>query len=163
VARRAAALGCRVVAYDPAVAAEQARRLEADLAEREEVVAQADFLSLHVPLSDATRDMVDAAFLGRMKPGAFLINTARGELVVEKDLVGALESGRLAGATLDATREEPPAPDNPLLARDDVILTPHTGAATEEAGAAMGRAALDDLLAVLDGGTPRNPVEAAHG
>ena len=163
VARRAAALGCRVVAYDPAVAAEQARRLEADLAEREEVVAQADFLSLHVPLSDATRDMVDAAFLGRMKPGAFLINTARGELVVEKDLVGALESGRLAGAALDATREEPPAPDNPLLARDDVILTPHTGAATEEAGAAMGRAALDDLLAVLDGGTPRNPVEAAHG
>jgi phosphoglycerate dehydrogenase-like enzyme len=163
VAPRAAALGCRVVACDPAVSAEQARRLEADLVEREEVVAQADFLSLHAPLSDPTRGMVDAAFLARVKPGAFLINTARGELVVEEDLVAALESGRLAGAALDATREEPPGPDNPLLARDDVILTPHAGAATEEARAAMGRAALDDLLAVLDGGTPRNPVEAADG
>ena len=81
------------------------------------------------------------------------------ELVVESDLVRALEEGPLAGAGLDATREEPPAPGNPLLERDDVILTPHSGADTEEARAAMGRGALDNLLAVLDGRAPLHPVE----
>ena len=158
VARRAAALGCRVLAFDPAVSEEQADAVGATLAEQEHVVAEADFLSLHVPATDATRDLVDAGFLGRMKHGSYLVNTARGELVVEQDLVNALEAGRLAGAALDTTREEPPRPDNPLLDRDDVILTPHTGADTDEARAAMGRAALDDLLAVLDGRAPLHPV-----
>jgi phosphoglycerate dehydrogenase-like enzyme len=106
---------------------------------------------------------VDAGFLGRMKRGAFLVNTARGELVVEKDLADALEAGRLDGAALDTTREEPPRPGNPLLERDDVILTPHSGANTDEARAAMGRAALDDLLAVLDGRAPRHPVVKPDG
>jgi phosphoglycerate dehydrogenase-like enzyme len=163
VARRAEALGCRVVAFDPAVAAEEARTLGATLAEQEQVVAEADFLSLHVPVTDATRDLVDAGFLGRMKRGAFLVNTARGELVVDKDLADALEAGRLDGAALDTTREEPPRPGNPLLGRDDVILTPHSGADTDEARAAMGRAALDDLLAVLDGRAPRHPVVLPDG
>jgi D-3-phosphoglycerate dehydrogenase len=158
VARRAAALGCRVLAFDPAVSGEQAGAVGATLAEQEHVVAEADFLSLHVPATDATRDLVDAGFLGRMKHGSFLVNTARGELVVEEDLVDALEAGRLAGAALDTTRDEPPRPDSPLLDRDDVVLTPHTGADTDEARAAMGRAALDDLLAVLDGRAPLHPV-----
>jgi D-3-phosphoglycerate dehydrogenase / 2-oxoglutarate reductase len=163
VARRAAALGCTVLAYDPAVSAEQARRVEATLVERDQVVAQADFLSLHVPVTDATRDLVDARFLSRMKRGAFLVNTARGELVVEEDLDEALEAGKLAGAGLDTTRDEPPRPGNPLLARDEVILTPHSGADTDEARAAMGRAALDDLLAVLDGRAPRHSVVTPNG
>jgi D-3-phosphoglycerate dehydrogenase / 2-oxoglutarate reductase len=163
VARRAAALGCTVLAYDPAVSAEQARRVEARLAERDAVVAEADFLSLHVPVTDATRDLVDAGFLSRMKRGAFLVNTARGELVVEEDLDEALEAGKLAGAGLDTTRDEPPRPGNPLLARDEVILTPHSGADTDEARAAMGRAALDDLLAVLDGRAPRHRVVTPNG
>jgi phosphoglycerate dehydrogenase-like enzyme len=107
--------------------------------------------------------MVDAELLGRMKPGARLVNTARGELVVEEDLVAALESGQLAGAALDALRDEPPPPDHPLLARDDVVITPHEGADTEEARAAMGRLALDDLIAVLDGRPPRHPVEERAG
>jgi phosphoglycerate dehydrogenase-like enzyme len=157
VAARAAALGCRVIAHDPAFSA----AADAQLLELDEVVAEADFLSLHAPVTASTRDLVDADFLGRMKPGAFLVNTARGELVVEADLAAALEAGRLAGAALDATREEPPQPDNPLLERDDVILTPHTGSDTEEARAAMGRAALDDLLAVLDGRAPKHPVTDA--
>jgi phosphoglycerate dehydrogenase-like enzyme len=163
VARRAAALGCRVLAFDPAVSGEQAGAVGATLAEQEHVVAEADFLSLHVPATDATRDLVDAGFLGRMKHGSFLVNTARGELVVEEDLVDALEAGRLAGAALDTTRDEPPRPDSPLLDRDDVILTPHTGADTDEARAAMGRAALDDLLAVLDGRAPLHPVVTPSG
>lgn len=163
VARRAAALGCTVLAHDPAVSAEQARRVGATLAGRDEVVTEADFLSLHVPVTDATRDLVDAGFLSRMKRGAFLVNTARGELVVEEDLDEALEAGKLAGAALDTTRDEPPRAGNPLLARDDVILTPHSGADTDEARAAMGRAALDDLLAVLDGRAPRHPVVTPNG
>jgi D-3-phosphoglycerate dehydrogenase / 2-oxoglutarate reductase len=163
VARRAAALGCTVLGHDPGVSAEQARRVGATLVERDEVVAEADFLSLHVPVTQATRDLVDAGFLSRMKRGAFLVNTARGELVVEEDLNAALKGGVLAGAGLDTTRDEPPRPDNPLLRRDDVILTPHSGADTDEARAAMGRAALDDLLAVLDGRPPRQPVVTPDG
>jgi D-3-phosphoglycerate dehydrogenase / 2-oxoglutarate reductase len=163
VARRAAALGCNVLAHDPAVSAEQARQVGAALVGRDEVVTEADFLSLHVPLTDATRDLVDAGFLSRMKRGAFLVNTARGELVVEEDLDKALEAGKLAGAGLDTTRDEPPRPGNPLLWRDDVILTPHSGADTDEARAAMGRATLDDLLAVLDGRAPRHPVVTPDG
>lgn len=157
VAARAAGLGCRVIAHDPAVAAAD----DAQLLELDDVVAEADFLSLHAPVTESTRDLVDADLLGQMKPGSFLVNTARGELVVEEDLAEALEAGRLAGAALDATREEPPQPDNPLLDRDDVILTPHTGSDTEEARAAMGRAALDDLLAVLEGRAPKHPVTDA--
>ena len=163
VARRTAALGCRVLAFDPAVSAEQAGAVGATLADQERVVAEADFLSLHVPVTEATRDLVDAGFLRRMKGGAFLVNTARGELVVEDDLAEALQAGRPAGAALDTTREEPPRPGNPLLERDDVILTPHSGAQTDEARAAMGRAALDDLLAVLDGRVPRHPVVTPDG
>ena len=161
VAHRAAALGCEVLAHDPAVSPDEAERAGAVFASEEEVVARSDFLSLHVPVTDATRDLVDAAFVERMKPGAFLVNTARGELIVEADLARALEDGRLGGAALDATRDEPPKPDSPLLGRPEVILTPHCGASTEEARAAMGRSALDDLLAVLDGRAPRHPVEVA--
>jgi D-3-phosphoglycerate dehydrogenase / 2-oxoglutarate reductase len=160
VARRATALGCRVVGFDPAVEADQVGATAASL---ESVVAQADFLTLHVPVTAGTRDMVDAELLGRMKPGSHLVNTARGELIVEADLLAALEAGRLGGAALDALRDEPPDPGHPLLAREDVIVTPHMGADTEEARAAMGRMALDDLLAVLDGRRPKHPVEEGSG
>jgi phosphoglycerate dehydrogenase-like enzyme len=163
VASRAAALGSRVLGFDPAVGDDEARSCGATPAAFERVVAEADFLSLHVPVTVATRDMVDAALLARMKTGAFLVNTARGELVVEADLVDALERGRLAGAALDALREEPPPAGHPLLAREDVILTPHAGADTAEARMAMARLALDDLVAVLDGRPPRHPVAEASG
>jgi D-3-phosphoglycerate dehydrogenase / 2-oxoglutarate reductase len=163
VARRAAALGCRVLGFDPAVGDDAARGYGATPAPFERVVAEADFLSLHLPVTPATRNMVDRRLLARMKSGAFLVNTARGELVVEADLVEALERGRLAGAALDALREEPPPAGHPLLAREDVILTPHSGADTAEARAAMARLALDDLLAVLDGRPPRHPVGRSSG
>ena len=159
VARRAVALGCTVMGFDPALSDPELSRAGATPAGQDEVVAAADFLSLHLPVTAATRDMVDAGFLARMKPGAFLVNTARGDLVIEEDLVQALEDSRLAGAALDALREEPPRRGHPLVGRDDVILTPHSGADTEEARAAMGRLALDDLLAVLEGRPPENPVE----
>ncbi len=157
VGRRALALGCRVVAYDPYVL-DGSVEAGIELLALDDVLHQADFVSLHVPINPGTRQMVDSVFFARMRPGSFLINTARGELVVEDDLVEALTSGRLRGAALDTLAEEPPPSDNPLLARDDVILTPHIGAHTVEATAAMGRMAMEDCLAVLSGRPPRYPV-----
>jgi len=158
VARRARALGCDVVGHDPAVDAAGAEAIGVTLASMEEVAERADFLSLHLPLTPGTRDLIDSSLLGRMRAGSYLVNTARGELVVEEDLIAALDGGPLAGAALDTLRHEPPEPGHPLLARDDVIFTPHTGAHTIEATSAMGQAAVEDLLAVLDGRPPRHPV-----
>jgi D-3-phosphoglycerate dehydrogenase len=158
LAKRVAALGCRVLAHDPHLEEGEARRRGALIAPLTEVVASADFLSLHAPVTDRTRGMVDGSLLGSMKRGSFLINTARGELVVDAELARALDSGPLAGAALDTLVEEPPPPDHPLLGREDVILTPHIGAHTAEATAAVGRRALHDLLAVLAGRQPRHPV-----
>ena len=123
-----------------------------------ELLERADFLSLHLPALPATRGMVNAAFLAQMKPGAFLVNTARGELVVEADLLVALQSGRLRGAALDAFATEPSGADNPLFALPQVIATPHTGAHTDGAVRAMGWGALRDCLAVLRGEPPAHPV-----
>jgi D-3-phosphoglycerate dehydrogenase len=159
VARRACALGCAVIAYDPFVDAETAAGLTVRLVTLEECVASADFLSLHLPVTAETRDLIDHAVLRRMRPGSYLINSARGELIVEEDLLVALDGGAsVQGAALDTLRDEPPAPDHPLLRHDRVLVTPHIGAHTVEATAAMGRAALRDLLAVLSGRPPRYPV-----
>ena len=96
--------------------------------------------------------------LEKMKPGSALINTARGDLVNEADLVWALEQGPLRAAALDVLGQEPPGPGHPFLARDDVLVTPHMGPHTAEATSAMGERALDDLLAVLSGRAPRYPI-----
>ena len=158
VARRAGALGCRVIAHDPYPAEDVARSLGVELGSRDDVVGASDFLSLHLPLLPGTAGLVDAAFLARMKPGAYLINAARGELVQEPALLAALRSGRLAGAALDALAEQPPSSPIALAELDTVILTPHIGAATDRAMRAMGRRALENCLAVLRGEQPLDPV-----
>ncbi len=158
VALRMQGFDCRMLAYDPVVDAEVARALSVRLLPADDVVAQSDFLSLHVPVLPSTRGMVDAGFLSRMKPGAFLINTARGELLNEEALTAALTSGHLRGAALDAFSSEPPDAANALLALPNVIVTPHTGAHTDGATNAMGRGALNDCLAVLRGEAPTHPV-----
>ncbi|MDX6732734.1 MAG: hypothetical protein QOC54_2682 [Baekduia sp.] len=159
VARRVAAMGCTVVTHDPAPAAPAAAAdLGVRFAGRDEVIATSDFLSLHMPVLPDTRGSVDAAFLAAMKPGAFLVNAARGELVDEAALVEALGSGQLAGAALDALAEEPPPPGFALGALDNVILTPHVGAHTDHAVSSMGRAAMANCLAVLRGEPAPNPV-----
>lgn len=160
VATKASALGCRVIACDPLVDEADARAAGAELGPREHVVAMADVLSLHAPLTAETRDIVNRELLDSMKAGAALINTARGELVVEEDLLRALDEGRLRAAALDTLREEPPPPEHPLLRRDDVIVTPHIAGQTDEAIQEMARQAIDDLLSVLAGVPPRHPVEA---
>jgi D-3-phosphoglycerate dehydrogenase len=158
VARRLRGFGCTVLAHDPAVDEATARAAGADLRSEAEVVAGSDFLSLHVPLVAQSRGMVDACFLEQMKAGAFLINTARGELIDEEALLEALECGHLAGAAMDVLAKEPPGEDNPLLALPEVIATPHVGAHTDGAANAMGWAALHDCLAVLRGGEPKHRV-----
>lgn len=161
VARRAVGLGCTVLAHDPYVDAAAVAGLGVRLASQAEVVAQADFLSLHLPAMAESHGLVNRDFLARMRKGSYLVNTARGELVVEVDLLQALEAGHLQGAALDTLRQEPPDPNHPLLHRPDVIVTPHLGARTVEATAAMGRTAVRELLAVLSGETPRFAVSLA--
>ncbi len=154
VARRLQGFDCTVLAYDPAVDAAAAQEVGAVLCLQEEVVTRSDFLSLHVPVLPETRGMVDACFLAQMKPGAFLINTARGELIDEVALFEGLRSGHLRGAALDAFAQEPPSEDNPLFSLPQVIATPHMGAHTDGAANAMGWAALRDCVAVLRGEDP---------
>ncbi len=154
VARRLEGFECTVLAYDPAPDLDFAARHSVQIRPLDEVLACADCISLHLPATPQTRHLVDAGFLARMKPGSYLINTARGELVDEAALYAALASGRLRGAGLDAFAAEPPGADNPLLQLPQVIATPHTGAHTDDAVRAMGEGAVADCLAVLRGEEP---------
>jgi D-3-phosphoglycerate dehydrogenase / 2-oxoglutarate reductase len=156
VAHKAATLGMRVLAYDPYVPASDV----ATMVDITTLLAESDFVSLHVPLTPETRGMVDHNFLDGLKRGAALVNTARGGLVDEGALLKALDEGSLRAAALDVLAEEPPSPSDPLLHRDDVLVTPHMAPHTAEATAAMGRMAVDDVLAVLSGRRPRFAVVA---
>jgi len=127
-ALRARAFGMTVLAYDPVAPVTdfdtQHEILRVGL---DELLDKSDVVSLHLPLSDATRGMVDRDFLARMRPGSYLVNTARGGLVVEADLAAALDTQHIAGAGLDVLNHEPPEPGNPLLGRSNVVLCPHIG------------------------------------
>jgi len=158
VARRLVGFNCRILAYDPYPDREYAQTTAVELVSRDEVVGKSDFLSLHLPLSQETQDLVDVTFLKKMKPGAFLINTSRGELVDELALYAAIQSGHLSGVALDVFTQQPPDADNPLLALPQVIATPHMGAHTDGATNAMGWRALNDCLAVLRGEKPKHRV-----
>lgn len=158
VARRAAALGCTVLAYDPYAEPAVVSAAGARPVSLQQLLAESDFLSLHLPVTEDTRGMVDAAFLAQARPGVMLINTARGELIDEEDLLQALDSAQVSAAALDTLTHEPVPPDSPLLRHDRVLVTPHMGAHTREATNAMGRMATHDLIAVLSGRRPRFPV-----
>ncbi len=132
VADRAIGLKMRVVAYDPYLSPERAQDIGVDKVELDELFARADFISLHTPMTDSTRGIVGKDAFAKMKDGVRIINCARGGLVVEADLLDALESGKVAAAALDVFEEEP-ATNNPLFGREDVICTPHLGASTSEA------------------------------
>ncbi len=132
VADRALGLKMKVIAYDPFLSPERALELGVERVSLDELLARADFITLHTPLNDATRNLIDKAAIAKMKPGARLINCARGGLVVEADLAAALEAERIAGAAVDVFVDEP-ATHNPLFGRDTLVATPHLGAATSEA------------------------------
>lgn len=154
VARRLQGFDCMVIAYDPSYDSATGEDLGVQFRLSDEIIREADFLSLHIPLTSDTQGMVNTAFLRQMKPGAFLVNTSRGELIDEEGLLGALTSGQLRGAALDVFAQQPPGTDNPLLALPQVIATPHMGAHTDGATNAMGWAAMRDCLAVLRGDEP---------
>jgi D-3-phosphoglycerate dehydrogenase / 2-oxoglutarate reductase len=157
VARRAVGLGMDVVAHDPFVAKDRYRELGVTRAESaDDVLAAADFLTLHLPVSEDTRGCIDADALAKMRPGAHLINAARGELVDEDALLDALRSGHLAGAALDVFSAEPYS--GPLLELDSVVVTPHLAASTEEAQDRAGVIVAEQVAAALVGGLVANAV-----
>ncbi|MFC5386949.1 phosphoglycerate dehydrogenase [Aquamicrobium segne] len=132
VATRALGLKMHVVAFDPFLSESRAEELGVEKVELDELFARADFITLHTPLTDKTRNIINAGSLARMKDGVRIINCARGGLIVEADLIAALESGKVAGAGIDVFAAEP-ATDNPLFGMKNVVCTPHLGAATSEA------------------------------
>jgi D-3-phosphoglycerate dehydrogenase len=154
VARCLQGFNCTLIAYDPFPNTEAAQAVNTTFLPLPEVLHQADVVSLHLPVLPETRGMVNTEFLVQMKPGAVLINTARGEIVNEADLLAALQSGHLSAAGLDAFSSEPPGAENPLLKLPQVIATPHTGAHTDAAIRGMGWGALNNLLPALRGEQP---------
>ena len=157
VARRARGLAMRVVAYDPFVAPERIRELGAEHARSlEEVLAQADFLSLHATLSPETRGLIGRRELALARDGIRIVNVARGELIDEDALVDALRSGKVAGAAIDVFEQEPYS--GPLLGMDNVVVTPHLGASTREAQDRAGVIVAEQVAAALDGRVASNAV-----
>lgn len=156
LAQRAQALGYRVIAHDPAGPAPQAGSVH--MTDLRTVLQTADIVSLHIPLIDATRNLIDAVALSLMKQGSFLVNTSRGGLVDEIALVAALDRGHLAGAALDAFAEEPLPPTSPLNGRADLLLTPHIAFLSEESLVSLQEQAAGEVLRVLRGEAPKNPV-----
>lgn len=152
VARRALAFEMRVLVVDPYVPPERIRAAGCEpAASLRAALAEADIVTLHCPLGPATRGLLGAAELALLRPGALLVNTARGGLVDEPALVAALATGRLGGAALDVMEREPPAPDDPLLAAPRLLLSPHVAGVTAESAVRMAVEAADNVLAGLDG------------
>jgi phosphoglycerate dehydrogenase-like enzyme len=151
VAARLAGFRPRMLAHDPLLTPDEAARTGVLPATFEEVLSQSDVLSLHLPLAPATRNLVDATALGRMKTGAVLINAARGGLVDARALAAALDRGHLAGAAVDVFDHEPPPADHPLLGREDVLCTPHIAAYTADALGATSLIAARHVVDLLAG------------
>ncbi len=141
LARRALAFGMKVIAFDPVVKQHEC----AELVELETVFAQSDYISLHVPLIDSTRGIINAETIGQMKDGVVIINTARGGCIVEEDMVTALESGKVRAFANDVWTSDPPPDDCPLYGAPNVIMTPHLGASSKENMLRIGDVVIDIL------------------
>jgi D-3-phosphoglycerate dehydrogenase / 2-oxoglutarate reductase len=159
VAWRAQGLEMTVIAFDPAVAAERAEQFNVELVSLDDLFRRADFISIHAPLVEATRNLVDARVLGLAKPGARLVNAARGGIVDEAALYRALVDGPLAGAAADVFLKEPVG-ENPLLTLPNFVATPHIAASTVEAQVSVAFDVAEEVLAVLRGELPRHAVNA---
>ena len=157
MAPKAKAFGLRVVTYDPNVSGEVLARAGVERVDFDELLKISDYVSIHTPLLPATRHLFNAEAFGRMKPTAYLINTARGPIVDEVALAQALDQKQIAGAALDVMEQEPPVA-SPLFGRDNVILTPHTSFYSEESLVDLQTKAAEEVLRVLTGQPVRNPV-----
>jgi D-3-phosphoglycerate dehydrogenase len=157
VADRARGLKMKVVGYYPYLSKEVAEKKGVDLVSFDELLSRSDFISVHTPLTDETRNLIDKNALSKMKKGVILINCARGGIINEKDLCDAIQGGKVAGAALDVFEKEPPL-GNPLLELEGVISTPHLGAATEEAQENVAIAISQQIADFLILGEARNAV-----
>ena len=151
VAKRALAMEMKVVVYDPFIRAEQAEALGVEIADLDEIFAQADFITLHLPLTADTRKLLNKTAFAKMKKGVRIINVARGGVIDEADLAAAIEEGIVAGAAIDVFEKEPVDPNNPLLKSPKVIATPHLGASTAEAQVGVAVDVAHGVLAALRG------------
>ena len=158
VARRAIAFGMRVLAYDPYLSLSRAKALQVELVELDEIYARSDFVTVHMPMTDETRGMINAAAFAKMKKGVRVLNCARGGIVNEKDLYDAIQSGQVAGAALDVYETEPLPKEFPLRDLPQVIMTPHLGASTEEAQENVGIEVAEAITDYLLHGAVRNAV-----
>ena len=157
VVPKAKAFGLRVVAYDPFVQQDVFTHAGVESVDFAQLLEMADYISIHTPLIPETKNLFNADAFRRMKPTAYLINTARGPIVDEAALAQALDAGQLAGAALDVMVLEPPPP-SPLFGRDNVIVTPHVSFYSEESLIELQTKAAEEVVAVLSGQAPRNPV-----
>jgi D-3-phosphoglycerate dehydrogenase len=159
VAKRAAAMNMRIIAYDPLIAKDRAEELGVELVDLPELFARADFITVHTPLIKETRHMINAKSIAGMKDGVRIINCARGGIIDEQALYDAIVAGKVAGAALDVFESEPPT-DSPLLNLEQVIMTPHLGASTVEAQANVAVSVARQCLSVLAGGEAKFVVNA---
>jgi len=157
VADRARGLKMKVIGYDPYLSKEVAEKKGVDVVSFEELVSRSDFISVHTPLTDETRNLIDKNAFAKMKHGVIMINCARGGIISEKDLYDAIKGGKVAGAALDVFEKEP-AIGNPLLELEEIISTPHLGAATEEAQENVAIAISHQIVDYLTLGEARNAV-----
>ena len=163
VARRALAFGMKVLAYDPFLTEARARALGIELSwELDHVYRDADFITVHMPVTDQTRGMLDAKAFARMKPKVCIVNCARGEIIAENDLLAALDSGKVAGVALDVYATEPLPPDHPFRKHPGITLTPHLGASTQEAQEKCGIEVSEVITAYLLTGEVRNAVNLPY-
>jgi len=155
VAKRLSCFNMKILAYDINFDAVFASKHDIIYADTDRIFTSSDFISLHVPVFKDTVNIINKKTLAKMKKGAILINTARGELINESDLYNSLKSGQLKAAALDAFKEEPPEPGNKLLLLPQVITVPHIGAATDDASNEMTRISIEECFAVLKGERPK--------
>lgn len=160
VADRARGLKMNVLAYDPFLSPEAAEKLGVELVSLNELLGRSDYITIHVPKTSETANLVNKELFSKMKDGVLLINCARGGIVNEKDLYDAIKGGKVAGAALDVFDKEPPDTDNPLLDLDEVICTPHLGASTEEAQEKVAVAIAEQMVDYLLHGTIMNAANA---
>ncbi|MEO7913236.1 MAG: NAD(P)-dependent oxidoreductase, partial [Roseiflexaceae bacterium] len=158
VAAKARGLGLEIIVHDPFLDATAVATNGARAVDRETLLRESDYLSLHAPLNDGNRGFINASALALMKPTAIVINTARGGLIDEDALLAAVQSGQIGGAALDVLVVEPPAPDHPLLHEPRVMITPHTGWYSEDASYDVRVRAVEEVVRVLRGERPRCPV-----
>jgi len=157
VADRARGLKMKVIGYDPYLSKEVAEKKGVDLVSYDELLSRSDFITVHTPLTDETRNLIDKNTLDKMKDGVILINCARGGIINEKDLYDAIKGGKVAGAALDVFEKEP-ATGNPLLELEEVVSTPHLGASTGEAQENVSIAIAQQIVDYLTLGEARNAV-----